>query len=518
MNEQSENLAKTYVRSTSIGWLRIALVRGSQIIYLVFMARWLTLAEQGFVQSVALGINLVAGIVTMWIAWVMKQKALSETDPAKKDELVHQLTVYGVILSLTIAPLFALLYVSFTPGIGVGEAGILLTLVTTVMCLNVIGEAIYVSFLKIERTLIIGAGRLVLNYAIPFALFFLTNNVITIFWGWLIADLISITILFTTAGLKRKRRLFRLQIPSKELIIFALPILIIYILRSLRFFIDRYIVLIFMGGAEFAVYHLVSRITQISSDAVLTLLIAFFPIMTVVFAKRQQKIGVALGATLKMLIHAIIFVVPILIFFGAPIIAFLLGPQYISLESTIILTIASFGMSFLALTHIFFRTKEAKGAVRILVLFEFLFVGGQILFLIIFLYNGWLTLYGSIAVALSVALGNLLALIVMAFKTEELKLIDWGSLLRTIFLCVPITVIVYFLSLILAPQDLLDVFIVAGISVLSLIALSGVLSCFTNEDLKIIIRAARRFEPLIRFYRKLAIRKEEGTKEVQQND
>ena len=83
------SLATKYARSTSLAWLRVILVRGTQLIYLFLIARLLLPAEMGILQAVALGTSFIGGVVTPWLAWVMQQKALMAKE---KEETVGTTT------------------------------------------------------------------------------------------------------------------------------------------------------------------------------------------------------------------------------------------------------------------------------------------------------------------------------------------------------------------------------------------------------------------------------------------
>ena len=508
LNEESEQtgLAVKYVRSTSLGWLRIVLVRGTQIFYLFFMARWLTPVEMGHVQTLALGLSFIGGIVTPWIGWVLQQRALAESDPNSSIRIVHQMAVYGFIASFIFAPAISIIYLLTAQISILSEEGLLFIAIAVAVCLLALLQRVYLAFLKIEMNVIVGAVRIISNYLLPMIFFLLTWNVTTIFWGWLAADLLVLLFILPTCGLRRNLSLYRLLRPSKELVFFSAPLFIIYLFHSLRSFIDRYIIMLFFGEANLATYHLVSRITSIVSEAILTLLIPFLPIMTKVFEARPQRAGVALSASLKMLFHAILFVTPLLVFCGAPIINLILGDQYTTPESCLILAIASLSMVFTAFTALFTKIRGAKGDTHKMLLFEVSYVVGALFFLFLFSLLGWLQELEVIGIAICMALGNLLAFLFIGWQTKELSLISKGSILRLLLLIIPHTLLVFLLSVWLAPVDLLDLALIAGVSLLSLIFFSALLSCLSEDELEILSRVFKgKLDPLIRLYQKIGL-------------
>jgi len=508
LNEEAEQpgLAVKYVRSTSLGWLRIVLVRGTQVFYLFFMARWLTQVEMGHVQTLALGLSFIGGIVTPWIGWVLQQRALAESDPKSSIRLVHQMAVYGFIASFIFAPAISVIYLLTAQIPILSEEGLLFIAIAVAVCLLALLQRVYLAFLKIEMNVIVGAIRIISNYLLPMTLFLLTWNVTMIFWGWLAADLLVLLFILPTCGLRRNPSLYRLLCPSRDLLLFSAPLFIIYLFHSLRSFVDRFIIMLFFGEANLAIYHLVSRITSITSEAILTLLIPFLPIMTKVFEDRPQRAGIALSASLKMLFHAILFVAPLLIFCGAPIINLILGDQYTTPESCLILAIASLSMIFTAFTALFTKIRGAKGDTHKMLL-EISYVAGAFLFLSLFSLFGWLQVLEAIGIAICMALGNLLAFLFIGWQTKELSLINKGSFLRLLLLIIPHTLLVPSLSLWLAPVDLFDLILIAGVSLLSLVFFSALLSCLSEDELEILSRVSKgKIDPLIRLYQKIGVR------------
>ena len=511
--------AEKYFKTTSIAWLRIGLVRGTQIIYLSIIARLLTLDEMGFVQTIAIGVSFIGGIAVPWLSWVMHQKALTTRDRNNANRIIHQMTIYGVLATFTLAPLLSLLYL-FSLGIPfLAVETTIFLLATMSTCLFQIFQGVNLSNLRTERNVFFGAARTVLNYLIPLILYLLTLDVLMILWGWIIADSLTLLFLIPTSGVNLKALPSGLIKPSKDLLIFALPILFIYIFTSYRSFIDRYLVLIFFGTANLATYHLVNRITGISSEAVLTLLTPFLPIITKMMVVRQERVGVAFGATLKMLVHGLVFVSPILAFCGAPIISLILGDQYVSLESVIVLAIASVTMALTAMNTLFLRVLGAKGSNYRMLVFTFSYVGTTSIFLALFYFLGWFGLPGIIAVAICMLLGIFLTFCIIAWQTEELRLVGRNGIIRLLLLLPFQALTTYFLALWLSPIDLLEVFIIAGISFLTLFIFSGLVSSFSNEDLAIISRVSKqRLDPFIRFYNFLGIKRKKTGIELDVED
>ena len=508
------SLAVKYVRSTSLGWVRIILVRGTQLVYLFFMARWLTQSQMGHVQAMALGLTFITGVVTPWIAWTLQQRTIAARDPESAIRVAHQLSVYGFISTFLFAPLISLIYLSTIQVPIISGEGLLFLSTALAVCIIVLLRRVYLAFLKIEMDVVVDAIRMIANYLIPMALFFLFQDVIMVFWGWLAADLLVLIIIIPTCGLRRDLSLYRPEVPSKDLVIFAMPLFFIYLMRSFRSFVDRFIVMIFFGEANLATYHLVIRITSIVSQAVLTLLISFLPIMMKIFEERPHRAGVALGATMKMLFHALLFVAPLLAFCGAPIINLILGDQYTTIESCLILSAASLSMVLSAFITFFTNIRGAKGDTHKMLLFELSSLVGCIISLILFALTGWIQTAQSIGVALAMAFGSFLSFSFIAWQTKELSLLG-KSILRLLLLIPPHALFVLLLSTLLLPLDLLDLAVVAGASLLFLLLMSALTSSFTSEELEVLSRAFKgRLDPLIKTYQRLGVRraKKEGRK------
>ncbi|MDO8125415.1 MAG: hypothetical protein Q6364_13700 [Candidatus Hermodarchaeota archaeon] len=501
--------AVRYVRSTGLAWLRVGIVRGVQLVYIFIIARWISPDELGFVQAITLGITLVSGVLIPWIAWTMHQRALSETDPSRADKLVHQMFIYGIIETIILVPILTALYLS---GIGlsiVSDLGVVVLISAAQVSLFLLLQGVQLSYLKIEQNVLFGALRSVLNFILPLVFLFFTANIMMIFWGWIIADLITLIFLIPTSGLKRKLNLYKLVRPTKALLIFALPMIIIFIFNQFRGFIDQYIIILFFGYGDLAVYRTISRLPSIAEEAILTLLIAFLPIMTKVLASRPEREGIAFGITLKMLFIAVLFSGCIFIFAGIPIIHIVLGPQYILPESGLILSFATLTMMFFALSALFLRMRGAKGETYKMMIFSILFVVNIAIFLALFFAFGLFGIWGTIGIAMCVTFGYALTFALLTWQTKELALVPRGSLLRLLAL-IPIQFfVVYMLAVLLSPLDIIDTLIITGISFLLILIVSALFSVFTNEDLDILSRASKRWlNPIIKFYRIMSRKKE----------
>jgi len=486
----------------------MGLVRGTQVVYLFIMARWLTTDQMGYVQTLGLGISLVIGVATPWIVWVMIQKTLAARDTARAVGTMHQMATYAILAGSILAPVLALLYLARTPSVSLPIDGTLLVLTALAMCFYQLVEGAFSAVLKVDLGLILGGARVIANYLIPLTLFFLTRNISMIFVGWLIADTLALLFGISKCGLRRKAALYRPRLPSKDLVVFTLPIFLLYFFGTLRTFLDPYITLFFFGTTNLAVYNNVSGLTSIASEAILTLLIPFLPVLTTLLRSRPERLGVALGVTVKMLALAILFVVPLFIFAGTPIILTVLSEKYVTAQSPALLAVASITMIFYVFHGLFANIRGAKGETLKLMLFEFSYDGAVILFYALFAYLGWLQTLGIIGVALCAMLGYFVAFCYMASQTKELGLLGRSSLARIALLSLPQTGAVFLLSLLLAPIDLFDFGIMAAIAFLLIVVLSAAFSCFNDDELEILSRVSkRRLDSLIRLYQRAGLRR-----------
>jgi O-antigen/teichoic acid export membrane protein len=499
-------LAVKYARSTSVGWLRIIFVRGVQIVYIYFMARWLLPDEMGYIQLFALGLSFLGAVITPWVGWTLQQKALSESDSEESEKIIHRLTIYAVIIGCLFAPITAVLYLLTTP-VPIWSIDAIVFIIT-VFAFSLFQLFIYINqtYLKLELSVLYGALETILSFIIPLVLFYFTWNVTSVFCGWLIADIIVLAIMIPKSGLKWSRGYFQLAWPAKALVIFSLPVLLNHLFNALRSFIDRYIILIFFTFADLANYHLVTRITGIVQQAVLTLLIPFFPIMTVVFQQRSSRAKIALGASTKMLSLAIFFVAPILAFAGLPIIDLILGDQYVSIENQMLLAIATLTMALFAYCAVMINIRGAKGETYKVLALQTTYVIGFSIFLIIFFLFGWVLILGIFGVALSMALGYFFAFCIFIWQTPEMRLLGKRVVVQLTSLGVVQMLIVFMLALLLAPVDIIDTLLITGIAFLTLLLFSALFSTFTQEEMDVVSRISKgRLDPLIKFYKKMGI-------------
>ncbi len=367
-------------------------------------------------------------------------------------------------------------------------------------------QYIYQSYLKIELSLVYVAIQTILNFIFPLVFFFFTSNITSIFIGWLLADLLVLLVMIPRSDLKWSRSFFKLTWPSKALIIFTIPVFFNFLFRSLRSFIDRYIILLFFTLTDLANYHLVTRITGIAQEAILTLLIPFFPIMTMVFQQRSSRAGVALGVTTKMLSIAIFFVAPILAFAGLPLIGLILGEQYLLADNQLLLSIASVTMVLFAFTALMGNIRGAKGETYKMLAFQISYVIGFSIFLIVFFLLGWVQALEVFGVALSMMLGYFFAFCLITWQTPEMKLLGKKAVIQLVSLGVVQTIIVFLLALWFAPLDIVDTLVITGISFLTLLLFSALFSTFTQDEMAIVSRISKgRLDPLITIYKKIGI-------------
>lgn len=499
-------LAVRYARSTSIGWIRIIIVRGVQIFYIFLIARWLLPNEMGYLQIFALGLSFLGSVITPWIGWVLQQKGLSEKDPQEGDKIIHQWTGYGIVIGIVISPITAILYLLTTP-VPIWSLDAIIFIVTVlVLSIYQLFNWIYQAHLKIELSLVFGALQTILNFILPLLFFFFTLNITSIFWGWLIADFLVLLLMLPKSGLRASLSAYAVGWPSKVMIIFATPVFFIFLLRALRSFIDRYIILLFFSLADLANYHLVTRITGIASEAILILLIPFLPIMTKVFETRTSKANIALGAALKFLSIAVFFVAPILAFAGLPIIGLILGDQYALPENQLLLAIATMTMVIFAYTSFMGKVRGAKGDTYKLLWFQMSYIAGFSIFIVLFFLIGWVQFLGTFGVALSMTLGYFLAFCLILWFTPEMKLIGKKAAIQLTSLGLVQTIIVYVLALWFAPVDLIECLIITGISFLTLLLFAALFSTFTEDEMNLVSRVSKgRLDPLIKIFKRIGI-------------
>lgn len=508
--EQS-GLAETYARSTSLGWLRIIAVRATQLVWIKIISQPEVLSKDlyGFVSFVALGASLVSGLVVPWVVWVMVQKGLAEKDPNASTRFVHQMATYGILTSLVFAPLLSVAFLfvaSIMSGVQLfALEGILMVIPIAVLSsLFQLFLGIYYSFMKIERNVILGAVRSVAYYVVPLVMFLLLRNVIMIFWGWVLADVLVLAIAIPTSGLRREASLYRPKWPTRALVIFTIPIVLLTVFDAFRGVMDGFFTFAFFGNADFATYHIATRVTSIASDAILTLMIPFSPIMIVLMKTRPEKTGIALGTVLKMLAHAVLYVSPILLFAAAPIVELLTSAQYVTPQSIATLTVATTTMAFTIFNALFLNVIGAKGQTYRLLAFEAIYALLAIPFYVLFAVLGWLQILGIVGMALGTALGFFITLCLLVWESKELRQVGGRTLLRVVALAFPQAGVAFMLSLWLGPVDLLDLAVILGVTLLSLFVFSGFLACFKKSELEIVSRASKgKLNRLIRFYERL---------------
>jgi hypothetical protein len=511
--EQS-GLAETYARSTSLGWLRIIVTRGTQLLWIKIITQPEILSKDlyGFVSFVALGASLVAGLAVPWVVWVMTQRGLAEKDPDASNRLIHQMVVYGIIASLVFAPLLAFAFI-FVASVSTGvpllavEGISMMIPIAVAASLFQLFSGVYNCYLKIERNVVVGAARTVAYQLIPLALFLVTRSIMMIFWGWVIADVLMILVAIPTSGLRRQASLYRPRWPATALVVFTLPIFFLTVFDAFRGVISSYFTFVFFGSANFAVYNLMIGMTTMATDAILTLMIPFSPIIIVMLKTRPARVGIALGTVLKMVAHAVLYVSPILIFCGTPVLALITSSQYLGPESTATLSFATVMMAATILNALFLNLIGAKGQTYRLLYFEAFYALTAIPFYYLFAILGWLQVLGIAGMAICTALSFIVTLLLLMWQTKELKQIGWQALIRVAALGIPQAGVTFLLSLWLAPIDLVDLAIILAVTLLSLFLFSGFLSCLKKSELEIVSRASKgKLDRLIRFYERLAPR------------
>jgi hypothetical protein len=508
---QQQQLASTYARSTSLGWLRIVITRATQLLWIKIITQPEVLSKDlyGFVSFVALGASLVAGLGVPWIGWVMTQRGLAEKDPEKSTRFIHQMAVYGIASSLVLVPIlaFVFIYVTYLSASGQAlpfEGMIMIVAIAVAASLFQLFQSVYSAFLKMERYVLIGTVRAVAYNLFPLVLYLVTGNVLLIFWGWVIADLVVISTAIPTCGLKRDASLYRPKLPDKALVIFTLPVLLLTVFDTFRGVISGVFTFIFFGSANFATYNLVIGVTTIATDAILTLMLPFGPIMVVVLKSRPERVGIALGTVLKMVSHAIFYVSPILIFCGTPAMAAITSSQYLGPETQATLSYATLMMAATVLNALFLNLIGSKGLTYRLLLFEAFYALVAIPFYYLFAFLGWLQTLGIAGVAVCTGLGFTVTLVLLALQTKELKQVGWKVLTRIAALGIPQAGVTFLLSLWLAPIDLIDLGVILLVTLGSVFLFSGLLSCFTGPELEVVSRASKgKLNGLIRFYERL---------------
>jgi hypothetical protein len=325
-----------------------------------------------------------------------------------------------------------------------------------------------------------------------------------IFWGWVIADALTLIVAIPTSGLRRQASLYRPKWPSSALMVFTLPIIGLTVFDAFRGVINGFFTFVFFGTAEFATYNLVIGLTTMATDAILTLMIPFTPIIIVMLKTRPERVGIALGTVLKMLAHAVLYVAPILVFCGTKVMALITSPQYLGPETTATLSFATIMMAATIFNAVFLNLIGAKGQTYRLLLFEAFYALVAIPFYYLFAILGWLQTLGIAGMAITTSLSFSATLLLLMCQTKELKQIGWQALIRVAVLGILQTGITFLLTLWYPPIRLAELAIIAGFTLMSLFILSGVLSCFTKSELEIVSRASKgKLNRLIWFYEHL---------------
>jgi len=488
--------------------------RATQLIWIKIITQPEILSKDlyGFVSFVALGASLVSGLAVPWVVWVMGQKGLAEKDPRAANRFIHQMVVYGIIASLVFAPLLAFAFI-FVASVSTGVPLLAVEGVSMMIPIAVAASlfqlflGVYYCYLRIERSVVVGAARTVAAQLIPLAMFLATRNIMMIFWGWVIADVLMISIAIPTSGLKRQASLYHPKWPATALVVFTLPVFLLTVFDAFRGVISGFFTFVFFGSANFATYNLMIGMTTMATDAIVTLMFPFSPIMIVILKTRPERIGIALGTVLKMLAHAVLYVSPILVFCGTPVLALVTSTQYLSPESTATLSFATLMMAASIFNALFLNVIGAKLQTYRLLLFEAFYALVPIPLYYLFAILGWLQVLGIVGMAICTALGFIATLFLLMWQTKELKQIGWQALIRVAALGIPQAGVTFLLSLWLAPIDLVDLAVIFAFTLLSLFIFSGFLSCLKKSELEIVSRASKgKLDRLIRFYERLGPR------------
>ncbi len=363
---------------------------------------------------------------------------------------------------------------------------------------------VYNSYLRIERGVVVGAGRTVAYQLIPLGMYLLTRDFMMIFWGWIIADVLTIIVAIPTSGLRRQASLYHPKWPSSAPMAFTLPIIGLTVLDSFRGAINNFFTVLLFGTTVFATYNLVIGVTTMATDAIMTLMIPFSPIIIVMLKTRPERVGIALGTVLKMLAHAVLYVSPVLIYCGSKVMSVITSSQYLGPETNTTLAFATIMMAATVLNTVFLNLIGAKAQTHRLLLFEAFYALSAIPFYYVFAVLGWLQVLGMAGIAITTAMSFAITLLLLMAQTKELRQVGWGALIRVAILGILQMGITYFLTVWYSPLSLEDLFIIAGITLSTLFILSGVLSCFTTSEMEIISRASKgRLDRLIWFYEHL---------------
>ncbi len=507
-NPEQSGLAETYARSTSLGWIRIIATRGTQLIWIKIITQPEILSKElyGLVSFVALGASLVAGLAVPWVVWVMTQKGLAERDSEASKVFIHQMVVYGIIASLVLAPLLGIVFIflasvfSGVPLLSVEGVSMMIPIAVTAS-LTQLFLGVYNCYLRIERNVVVGGARTVAYQLIPLGMYLVTRNIIMIFWGWVIADVLTIIVAIPTSGLSRKASLYRPKWPTTALMAFTLPIILLTVFDAFRGAINYFLTFVFFGTADFATYNLVIGLTTMATDVIITLMIPFSPIIIVMLKTRPERVGIALGTVLKMLAHAVLYVSPVLVFCGREVMKIITSSQYLGPETDATLSFATIMMAATVFNAVFLNLIGAKGLTYRLLYFEAFYALAAIPFYFVFAILGWLQVLGIAGMAICTALSFVATLLLLMRQTEELRQIGRQALTRVAVLGILQTGIAFILTLWLSPIGFMDLAIIAAFTLLSLFILSGGLSCFVRPELEIVSRASKgRLDRLIRFY------------------
>ncbi|MFX1512915.1 MAG: oligosaccharide flippase family protein [Promethearchaeota archaeon] len=506
MEPENPELTKKFFHSTVLAWFRLIFVRGTSFVYLMIIARWLTKPEMGLISLIAVGTGFISGIMTPWIAWVLQQRVLIESDKEASWNISYQLISYGFLFSFVFSPLLSFFYIISIRISIYSEPGILFILITSLLCVFQLLMGLQRAFLKLELNLLVSTAQAVLNSLMALLFYAVTKRVMSIVWAWLLSDLIIVLIILATSELSSDISRYFLVKPSRKLIIFSIPVFFLFLFRTSRNFIDRYLILLFFGEEELAVYHLVNRIAAMASEAILTLLIPFTPIMIKIGSTRPEKTQKALEGTIKMLVHFLVLVVPLLILSADLIIDIVLGEKYISHDASLILVFSSITLIFSTFNTLIIRFKGTKGSVYTMLIFAFIDLFIEIVLLFIFYLLEILDNYQIVAVAFCITLSNCCSFIIMVIRTKEIHLISLKEISRMVFLFFSQICVVVSFTYLVGPINLFEFLILVLLAFISVFFLSAFIGVLSDYELNLISRASKnRLNPIISVYRKLQL-------------
>ncbi|NHJ03062.1 MAG: hypothetical protein EAX86_13075 [Candidatus Heimdallarchaeota archaeon] len=505
MDQKRVNISKKFVNSTILAWVRLILVRGSSIIYLIIIARLLTQAELGRVTSIAIGTSFLSGIITPWIAYVLHQKALSLPTEEEPWHISYQFLSYGIIITFIFNPILSFLYLGSIGEALFSETGILFLLICITLSFFQLLLGHNRAFLKIEYNIIIIAAQSISNFFFAIFFYLLSHSIIAIYWGWLISDLLIIGVLLMRSGLSLNPKHYLPDFPTREIIQFSLPVFFLYLFRSSRGFIDDYFVLLFFGEEQLALYHYLKRIVAIASEAVLALLVSFMPLMTKILTIRPERKLFAFEGIIKILMHFLIFGIPLLIFCPEPLIEIILGDQYLSPNSMLIMVFLGIGLFFTTMNTLIIRFKGARGDVYTMLGFSTIDIVFEVGFLVVLVFLGFQS-YESVGVAFSITLAVICSFLVMAYRTEEIRKISQKTVIKLILIGLIQIVWIGSLSFLMGKIDLVEFSVITLIAAVSTVFLSSMFGLITDEEFKIITRGtSHKINPYINLYKRFKI-------------